>query len=108
MATRDPQQVPIAGLAASYHAASGGGDKFKPGTNRVLHVKNGGGGSINVTVVTPNTVAGQAISDVVVAVGAGAEKFIGPFPAEHFAGSDGLASITWSGTTTVTFAVIQV
>jgi hypothetical protein len=109
MATRDAQQLQLAGLNATYHAASGGGDKFKPEDNVVVHVKNASVGSINATVVTPHTVVGQAVGDVVVAVPAGGERFIGPFPREHFADSDdGLADITWSGVTTVTFAVLKI
>jgi hypothetical protein len=106
MVTRNAETIDIDGLVATYNAAAVG-DKFKPAKDRVIHVKNASGGSINCTITTPNTVAGQAIGDVVVAVGAGAEKFIGPFDPEDFAGSDGLAAITWSGTTSVTWAVLS-
>lgn len=107
-ATVASQVVSLAGLAAAYSAASAGGDKFTPGARTFLHVKNASGGAVTATIVTPGTVIGQAIADVAVAVPAGAERLIGPFPAEHFAGSDGLASVSWSASASVTFAVARV
>lgn len=108
MATRAPEQIALAGKVATYHPASAGGDKFNPGDNVVLHIKNASAGEITGTAVTPNTVVGQAIADVAMAVAAAGEEFFGPFPVEHFAGSDGLVAVTWSGTTSVTFAVLRV
>lgn len=107
MATVATQQISLAGLAATYSAASAGGDEFTPGDGVFLHVKNGSGGAVTVTVVTPGTVVGQAIADVANSVAAGGEEFLGPFPAQHFAGADGKADITWSATTSVTFAVLK-
>lgn len=108
MATVAPQRPNLTGLAATYAAASAGGDKFDPGERVVLHVKNASAASVTVTVVTPNTILGLAVADAQVAVPAGAERFIGPFPREHFAGSDGLVSVTWSAAASVTFAVVAV
>ena len=105
MATRDSQQSSVAGLAATYHAASGGGDKVPPGC--LLHVKNGSGSSINLTLATPGTAYGQPIGDQVVAVPAGAERFVS-VPSEGFTDmADGLVSLAWSAVTTVTFAVVR-
>lgn len=106
MATRATEVVDVAGTTATYHAASGGGDKVTPADGTVLHVKNGGGSSINVTLVTPGTEQGLAIADRVVAVGNGAEKFIALDPIYRNP-ADGLADITWSATTSVTFAVVR-
>lgn len=108
MATVATQQIVSGGLAPSYSAASGGGDEFTPGDSVFLHVKNGSGSGVTVTVVTPGTVVGQAIGDVTNTVAAGGDEFMGPFPAQHFAAADGKADVTWSATTSITFAVLKV
>lgn len=108
MAVVSPQTVQIAGTAPTYNAASAGGDKVsRPGTNVVLHVKNGSAGAITATVVTPGTIAGQAIGDVAVSVPASGERFIGPLTRQYFANSDGQVDLTWSASASVTFAVIE-
>lgn len=109
MATVATEKLSAAGLQATYAAASGGGDKVKATDDTFLHVKNAGGGSINVTLTTPGNVSGVAIDDPVIAVGAGAEAFIGPLFRHVYAdGADNdLCSIAWSGTTSVTFAAVS-
>lgn len=109
MATLAVQSLKRTGLNPSYAAASAGGDKFAPSRETFLHVKNGGGGSITATITTPREAFPDvAVADVAVAVPAGGERMIGPFPAEHFAAaSDGLADISWSGVTSVTVAAVQ-
>jgi hypothetical protein len=109
MATLTVQTVSRSGLNPAYAAAAGGGDKFAPDKDTFLHVKNGSGGAL--TVVTPLTDpgSGQAISDVAVSVPAAGERMIGPFNASSFADpADGLASITYSGVTSLTVAAIKV
>jgi hypothetical protein len=106
MATRATESVTTAGLAATYYAASAGGDKVHPAPGTVLHVKNGGGTSTNVTLATPGTVDALAIADRVVAVANGTEKFIA-VPELYRNPADGLADITWSETAGVTFAVVR-
>lgn len=109
MATLATQKIARAGLGPTYAAAAGGGDSFSPSKNTFLHVKNGGGGAVTVTVVTPGTlIADIAIADVAVSVPAGGERMIGPCPYEYFADpADGLADITYSGVTSVTVAVLE-
>ncbi len=108
MATLATQSITRAGLEATYAAAAGGGDKFAPDANAVLHVKNGSGGDITVTVATQGTVVGNPIADNAVVVTAGEERFIGPWPYEHYsAAADGLAAITYSGVTSLTVAVFR-
>lgn len=92
-------------------AASAGGDRFAPDSNTFLLVRNGGGSPITVTVVTPGVNAiGLNYDDAVFTVAAGAEKMAGPFPAQFFADptAGGLASITYSGVTSLTIAPVQV
>ena len=110
MAALTTQHVNHAGVTPSYASCAGGGDTFTPGDRVMLHVKNGSGGSLTVTVATPGSVDGDlAVTDLAVAVGAGAEKMIGPFPAQHFADPalSGAAAISYSGVTTLTIAVLE-
>lgn len=109
MAVRNPETVKISGIAPTYHAASAGGDKVsKPGDNIIIHVKNASAAAITATVVTPGTIAGQAIGDVAVSVPASGDRFIGPLTRQHFANSDSEVDLTWSASASVTFAVLSV
>lgn len=111
MATLATQSITRVGIVPSYAAATGGGDRFTPDKNTFLHIKNGSGGSITVTVVTPRTDAwGNAIADNANAVAAGTEEMMGPFPAESYAATDGtgLADITYSGVTSLTIGAFNV
>ncbi|RPH37050.1 MAG: hypothetical protein EHM90_00435 [Chloroflexi bacterium] len=103
MALITKQHIVDEGIVPSL-AAAAASDTFEPGDDTFLEVANGGGGSINVTVVTPGTSGGLAISDQVVAVANGARKFIGPFPSRLYGdpANDGLATVNFSGTTSVT------
>lgn len=110
MATLSTQTIVAAGLDPTYAAASGGGDKVVPGPTTFLHVINGGGSSVTVTVATPgNFYAAVANPDLTVTVGASGEQMI-PIPATPFADSSdsGLASITYSGVTSVTVAALRI
>lgn len=110
MATLATQGVTRAGVAPTYAAAAGGGDRFTPGAATWLHVKNGSGGAITVTVATPRTDAyGNAIADNTISVPAAGERVIGPFPTEAYGStSDGLADITYSEVTSLTIGAFSV
>lgn len=108
MATLAVTDVVRAGVVADGAAAAGGGDAFPNTGAEILVVKNGGVGSINVTLVTQATVDGNAVADPVVAVGAGVTKAIGPFPRYIFGDATGLVQVTYSGVTSVTVKVLKV
>src|SRR5436309_13746465 len=91
-------------LGATAVAASGGGDSFVPNISTFFYVSNQGGGSINVTFVTPMTIDGLAVADRVVAVGAGVRMLIGPFDPAPYGNP---CSVTYSGVTSVNVAAIQ-
>lgn len=93
----------VAGLTATYHAAAAG-DKVHPGDT--LIVKNTNGADRTLTLVTPGTIYGQAITDQVVTIVATTGEKIVKISEEGFAGVDGLVPLAWSATTGVTFAVI--
>ncbi len=111
MATLASQQVKRlgSGLTPAYVAATVSGDDFVPDRFTFLHVKNGAGSSMTVTVITqPTDALGNIIADNIITVPATAEKFIGPFPYTTYAdAATGLASITYSSVTTVTIGCFQ-
>lgn len=109
MALLSTTAVTYAGVTPTLAAAAGGGDTFTPGPNLFLFVTNGGGSPITVTVVTPGTARGQAISDLSVSVTNGQSRLIRISPADFFADpSTGVGNITYSGVTSVTVGVFQV
>lgn len=107
-ATLTPQDVVRTGLTHTFAAVdAANGNAFVNDGKTVLYVKNGGVGSTNVTISTPGTVDGLAIADLVVAVGNGVNKLIGPFPPGIYNQSDGNVNVDWSVGTSVTAAVIR-
>lgn len=109
MATLTVQSITRAGVTPSYGAAAGGGDAFLCDADTFFHVKNGGGGSINVTLATPGThIPDVGVEDLVVSVGAGSEKMIGPLPQGTFGDpADNMVDVTYSGVTSVTVAALK-
>lgn len=114
MAALTIQTPTTAGIVPTYAAAAGGGDTFAPsGADRhLLHVKNGGGGSINVILDDPTSAdPGSATSfnpDLTVAVANASEKMILVDTSRFKNTTTGLVSITYSGVTSVTVAVFDV
>lgn len=108
MATLSVEQVSITGLNATANAADVGGDDFLNNGNIILRIANGGGGSVTATIPTPAKVRGVDIDDPQVAIPAGEERYIGPFPPALFNDSTGKASITYSGVTSVTVEVLEI
>lgn len=115
MATLSRQKILAAttGLQATYAACAGGGDVVDNSDGKTfLHVKNGSGGALSVTVTAQNasTVVGGfgtlAVANVVVSVGAGAEKYIGPFPRQAYNNTSDQIAITYSGVTSLTIAAV--
>jgi hypothetical protein len=109
------QDIARTGLEPTYTAATSGadGDVWQnEGRRTFLHVKNGSGGSIDVTITTPNTVDGLAVADLVVAVPAGEERMIGPFPRIYEAydtdnSIESAIQATYSSVTSLTVAAIK-
>lgn len=114
MATVTPLSPSTSGSTFSPASASAGGDKVtNPRGSILIYVKNASGGSINVTLAkqiatrpAEGPYPSMAVSDIVVAVGAGVEKIIGPVPAAYNDGN-GDVNIAYSSATSVTVAAIQ-
>lgn len=115
MAALSVQDVVRTGLAASYASAAAGGDTIavSGNTNQLFaHVKNASGASVNVTVTRQNTTANVGgegsvtLSNLVVAVPAGAERFIGPFT-PSLVDSTGNVNLGYSAVTSLTVAALR-
>lgn len=105
MAALAIQKITKAGTTPSYGAAAGGGDTVATdGSRRFLHVKNGGAGSITVTIDRVKPCDQGFDHDLSVAVAAGTERLIGPLPTEEFGAN---AAVTYSGVTSVTVAALE-
>jgi hypothetical protein len=103
MAVLTPVAPGLVGGAETFVAASAGGDTFPNDGHTMLHVKNGGGASINVTV-TSNVNCNQGVNHpVVVAVPAAGERIIGPFDQTRFGTN---VAVAYSAVTTVTVAAV--
>lgn len=104
MAELTVQVIAQAGLNPSYGAAAAGGDTFENDGKTYLHVKNGGAGSITVTVDADKNCDQGFDHNASVAVPAGGERIIGPFPLHQYPAKP---SVTYSGVTSVTVAAVR-
>lgn len=98
MATFNLEQVVRTGngLSATYQTLNSGGDKFSPGSGVIVHAKNTNAATRTITFTTPGLVQEFAIADMTATIPATTgDKFLGPFPPELFAGSDGLVAMTY-------------
>ncbi len=113
MATLTLQNVARTGVdpAAGEVAAASGGDEFTNDGGTMLRVNNGGGGAVAVTItaqtteVKPNDQLGKlTVGNVVVSVGAGLVREIGPFPPGIFNDANGRVQVTYDQDVSVTVA----
>jgi hypothetical protein len=112
VATLTTQVVTRAGVTPTYGAAAGGGDAMACSDDSFLHVKNGGGAPITVTLAIPSgasSYSNVAYTNTQVSVSNGSEKMIGPIKSAIYADpTTALCVITYSAVTSVTVAALQV
>lgn len=102
-------------LSPAFVAATGGGDAIPGNKGRTfLHAKNGSGGSITVTATaqqgskTEEGLGTLTRGNLAIAIPAGEERLIGPFPARAFNDVNGKVQITYSGVTSLTVKAFEV
>ncbi|WP_328683145.1 hypothetical protein [Streptomyces sp. NBC_00343] len=101
------QKFATLGLAPTYATPDAAGVSLRSSGKQVLHVKNGSGASITVTLKIAKTIEGQAVTNPTATVGAGADKFFGPF-SDNYEQLDGTDTVfvDLSSVTTVTVACL--
>lgn len=107
MANLAQQSIGIGGLTPAYVAASAGGDSVQPNDRGFLHVKNGAGAPVTVTIAVPGKEYGVDRADVAVAVAAGADVMIGPMPSDLADPATHRVMITYSAAASVTVASLS-
>lgn len=112
MAVLTVQSITPIGTSPSYVAANLNGDKVRPSNRTFLHVKNGSGGSVTVTVddtITKEPVGAVCFDpDLEVTIEGGGERFIGPIDPARFRGEDGNADISYDSVASVTVAALRI
>lgn len=107
MATLTVQEISRSAITPSYGAAAGGGDQFPNDGRTYLHIKNGGGSSITLTIATQLTVDGKAVADDAITVTNAQERVVGPFPPGIYNDANGMVQLTYSGVTSVTVGAFR-
>lgn len=106
MANLSAQRIALAGTAATYAAATSGGDTAPVGDGLSLHVYNGSASAVTVTVVTPGTIDGLGVADAALSVPASGHGVI-PLKYVYRDPTTGRANITYSAVASVNVAVLQ-
>lgn len=102
-------QTPKAlGAVPSYAAVDAvNGMAFFNTGSAILHVKNGGGASINVTLTTGGAIDGLVLPNQIVAIPAASEKMISLANVATYQQADGTTYVDFSSATSVTVALFQ-
>lgn len=82
-------QITRSGLTETLYTADGDGHKFSNNGSVWVKVKNDYTSTITATFVTPGTVDGLSIADLDIAVPAGSNRLVGPFPPSQYNNSSG-------------------
>jgi len=104
------QETIRTGLTPAYAACNVDGNSWdNSGENSYLHIKNGSGGAIVVTIPTPGFVdTDLAIADRTISIGAGAEAKIGPFRNTTYKqDSDNTVHIDYASVTSMTIGIFK-
>jgi len=105
MAALTTQVVVNTGLEATYASAAGGGDTFTNTGKELIHIRNGSGGDITLTIETSLVIEGDlTVADRTVLITAGEERFVGPFKTSRYGAT---TTLTYSGVTSLDLAVLQ-
>lgn len=99
--------VSRAGADTAGAAADVAGDSFPNAGQEFLLVKNGSAAPINVTLDIKASLDGAAVVDPVVAVPAGGERIIGPFPPGIYNDVNRRVSVAYSAAAGVTVKALR-
>jgi len=108
MAVLTKQTASRSANAITMAAAAAGGDKFDNTGSELVLIKNGSGSPVTLTITTPATMDGLAVTDRTVAIPAGEMHLLGPWPTKYYNDSNGQVSLGYSAETSVEVAIIGV
>lgn len=108
MAVLDVQKINQNGVSPSFVAADSLGDEFKNDGKTVLHVKNGGAASINLTINSQQLCNFGFDHDHSISVPAGGDRMLGPFDRTRFNSDTGNVAVSYSDVTSVTVSAIAI
>ena len=95
------------GLEPTFNACAAGGDEFVNDAF-FIHIKNGAGSPQTVTIATPVTVDNLAVDDLAIAIPAGEERMIGPFPTVNYNDANDKVQLTYSAVVSLTVAILNI
>ncbi len=108
MPTVVAQEIVRAGVTPLFVAATADGDRVRPAHTMFLRVRNTGGAPVTVSPAPSFVNAiGCPSLPTAVAVPAGQERWLGPFPPEFYGASDGLMGVLYSDATDVAICVLD-
>jgi hypothetical protein len=98
----------VAGAAITYQAAAGGGDYYVNTGRQMLHVRNGGGSPITVSIARVSACNQGTVhaADTVVIPNA-EDRLVAAKDPVVYNDANGRVQITYTGVTTVTVGVIS-
>lgn len=103
MATEEaPQVMDLDGIEPAYTAADATGNYGHNDGKSFLHVKNGGVGSVDITIESQRQCDQGFTHDVVVSIPAGEERMLAPFGTRRFNDSDNYLQWSFDDVTSVT------
>lgn len=103
------QQITSDGAVVTLSPANADGHSYPLRAGNVLHVNNGSGASINVTIQTPMVIDNSlAVPDRVIAVPAGAFRLVNLGEKPEYRQNDGTAFVDFSAVASVTCGVFRV
>lgn len=116
MATLTVQSLSQSGLTPSLSAAASGGDDFVCADDQrhFVEMDNEDASSHTLTIAAQRSTAQQsgvgdvAVSDISVAVAAGARGLVGPITSAYIRSSDGKVEMTYDAVTSVTVGAFKV
>ncbi len=108
MPTVVAQAIVRGGVTPVFVAATADGDRVRPSHTMFLRVRNAGGAPVTVSPApTFINQVGNPSLPTAVAVPAGQERWLGPFPPDFYRASDGLMDVEYSDATDVAICVLD-
>jgi hypothetical protein len=107
MALLVAQDIDRSGLNPVLSASDVAGDEFVNTGKEFIVIDNASGSPVSVTLDIQATVDSQAVTDRVVSVPAGEQRYIGPFKPSIYNDGDSHMNVSYSAVTSLTTGIIR-